>query len=155
MKINFKESLMTAKLIVIAYATIITLLVSMVGALPSLFWGFSICNYLAWVFIITAVQLFIGKLWNYFIDRNHILEMEKIQTASLVADAIQYIQLACAYCGTNNMVKILLAEENSFKCEACEQINGVVVHTTCTRKTNPIMPKAEVAEIFKNIDKKK
>ena len=61
---------MIGKIIVVIYATVLMIIVSAIGALPSLFWGMTWKNYLATFFILIAVQMFLGRLWNYFID-NH------------------------------------------------------------------------------------
>jgi len=141
------------KYAVIFISLISILIISALGALSyGLFWGLTISNYIASFCIIAALQLFIGGLWNYRIDRYARLELKKINAATAMADAVQHIEIVCAYCGTTNLVKILVGEENTFNCDACKQANAVFITTSSARITQPIMPKEELATIFKNID---
>ena len=142
------------KSIIIVLSLVFALILSAVGALPSLFWGFSFGNYFATVSILFVAQLFIGRLWNYHVDSKEFVAMEKINSAKALADAVQHVSLSCAYCNTSNLAKIYVGKENIYKCGACNQINSVQLSTSSARVTEPIMPKAEVAEIFKNIDNK-
>jgi transposase-like protein len=111
-------------------------------------------NYLATFSIITAVQMFLGGLWNYYVSSRERLKIREVQAAEALADAVQYVQLSCAYCKTGNLAKILIGEDNTFDCEACKETNSVLVETSCARTTSPIMPKLEAKEIFESIDNK-
>ena len=141
-----------AKFVIILVSILVILVISALGALPCLFWNMGIRNYLAWFFIITAAQLTIGKMWNYSVDRKIRLQMEKVNAAKTIANSFQYIEIRCAYCSTANMAKLLVGKENKFVCEACKETNAVILNTSSARITQPIMPKAEVAEIFKSLD---
>jgi hypothetical protein len=143
-----------ARFVVILISISMVLLISATGALPTLFWGMNLSNYAAWFFIIMAVQLFIGRLWNHRVDQFTRLKMEQINFNNERLNAAQHINISCAYCGTVNAVKLLLGTDNRFTCSACEETNSVIIDTASARITEPIMPKAELANIFKNIDKK-
>jgi len=145
---------MKGKIVVIIYALIIVLIISAIGALPSLFWNASFSNYLVTFFILTALQLFIGNLWNYFVDQKNKLQFEQVTVANKLTDSIQYLKTICAYCGTSNLVKIFINENNTYVCEACKQKNSIQIQTSSARITKPIMPKAELAEIFNKLDNK-
>ena len=142
------------KIVIILISTILITLVAAIGALPVLLWGASLPNYLATFCILIALQLFLGKLWNYLVDRSIRLRMEKVVAANAMAEAVQLLQVVCAYCGTSNLAKIYIGEDNLFDCEACGQENAVQISTSTARVTKPIMPKADAAEIFKELDKK-
>ena len=144
-----------AKFIVFILSTVLTFIIAGVGALPTLLWGFSKENYLATFCILIVLQLFIGKLWNYFIDRRANIETEKIRVADELKKAVQHIGVTCAYCGTANLTNVLIGEDkNTYVCVACKETNSVQIAVSSARTTTPIMPKAELANIFKNIDKK-
>ena len=145
---------MTGKRIVVITSIVFMLIISAIGSLPVLFLGFNLANYLSVFAILIAVQLFIGGIWNYFIDKTVRLEMEKVDAANNLAYSVQHLKMDCAYCGTQNYVKILVGQENKFECEACKQKNSVVLSITTARITEPIMPKSELSEIFKGIDNK-
>jgi len=142
------------KYIVILIAIGVVLLTAAIVSLPVLLIGLSASRYFSTFFILVALQLFLGKLWNYYVDRNTFLEMEKVNAANAMADAVQHLQVTCAYCKTINLVKILIGEDNTYECTACHETNSVAIETSSARTTNPIMPKAKLAAIFNNIDKK-
>jgi hypothetical protein len=140
------------KLLIVLGSLLIIGIVSTIGALPALFWGLSLSNYLAVFCILTVLQLVIGKLWNYSVDQKTFREMERVDSANAMAEAIQYLPTTCAYCGTANLTKILLDRDNTFNCEGCDEKNSVIIHSSTARITMPIMPKQEAAEIFKSLD---
>ena len=142
------------KFVVILISSVLIFLVAAVGAVPALLWGLSWVNYLATFCILIALQLFLGKLWNYLVDRSIRLRMEKVQAANALAEAVQLLQVTCAYCGTTGLTKIYIGEDNKFNCDACKQENAITISTSTARVTKPIMPKADAAEIFKELDKK-
>lgn len=55
----------------------------------------------------------------------------------------QSINLDCAYCNVNNIVPVILAEENVFKCVACNQDNAVMMKFYAARVTNPLARRVE------------
>lgn len=142
------------KFIVILLSLVYVVIVSALGALPSLIWGFKLYNYLAWVAILTAIQFAAGRLWNYFIDRRIDASVRQSAATEALANSIQYAELSCAYCGTRNVVRVLIDRENTFTCEACKEISSIQIGMSTARITQPIMPKAELASIFKGLDKK-
>ena len=147
-------NLIIGKLIVILISITSMLIISSIGGLVGLFWGLSWGNYFGTFFGLIAIQLFIGKLWNYFIDKKTHTTIEKIKSDNIMAAAAQYVQLTCSYCGTTNSVKLYVGKNNTYKCEGCKETNSVQIATSSARTTQPIMPKAELAEIFKGIDNK-
>jgi len=142
------------KYIVILMSIGVVVLTSLLASLPVLLFGLSVARYFATFFILVALQLFVGKLWNYYVDHKTNLEMEKVNATKAMADAVQHLQVTCAYCKTLNLAKILLGEDNTYECTACKEVNTVLIETSSARTTQPIMPKAELATIFNNIDKK-
>ena len=130
------------------------MLVSAVGALPVLLWRLDLHNYLTAFFILLCVQSFVGMLWNYIVDKLTQLRFEEALASQKLADSIQHIEINCSYCGANNLVRILLGKQNTFLCSTCKENNSVHIDITCARITKPIMPKAELSEIFKNLDTK-
>lgn len=142
------------KFIVILLSLVYVLVVSALAALPSLIWGFKLYNYVAWIAILSAIQLAAGRLWNYFIDRKIDAVIRKADAAEALANSIQHIELRCAYCETKNIVRIRIDIENTFTCAACKETNSVQINLSTSRVTTPIMPKEEAASIFRDLDKK-
>jgi len=140
------------KSVVIILSLIIATIISFIGALPSLLWGLSLVNYFSTASIIFAVQLFIGGAWNYYVDMKNLREQRKIDAANELVDSVQNIQICCAYCGAINTAAILVGDNNTFECNTCKEINSVILSCSAARTTHPIMPKAELANIFKSID---
>ena len=48
------------------------------------------------------------------------------------------IALSCAYCNTVNRVPLSLLDDNSFKCNSCNQSNKVYIQYSTVRITTPI-----------------
>lgn len=141
-----------AKFFVILFSLVYVTVISGIGALPVLFWGLSLTNYLSVAAILFASQMFVGGLYNTFIGLKDRVARNKLEAAKAMAESVQQLSINCAYCGTTNNVPILVSQQNKFDCHACKQTNSVLLSWSATRTTNPIMPKAQAAEIFKSID---
>lgn len=143
-----------SKIIVILINVGYVCMVSALVSLPSLFFGLSVTNYFSWFVVTAGIQLFLGKLWNYFVDRRVRLKIAQVNSANALAEAVQLLKVTCSYCGTANLAKIYIGEDNTYDCDACKQTNSVQISTTSARVTKPIMPKAELAGIFNDLDNK-
>jgi len=141
-----------AKFIVVTISLGLILIVSMIGSLPVLLWGGTGSDYFATCCILIALQLFIGKIWNYFIDKRLDIHLEQAKASSLLAESLQYLSTNCAYCGTTNLVQIIVGKDNTFECTACKQKNLIMIETSCARITTPVIPKADLNSIFSSID---
>jgi len=142
------------------YATIIisctlTIIISAMCALPILFWGCSLKKYAAVFCILVAVQLFIATLWNYFINNKLKLKEKEIIAIDQLTNAMQHVQVTCAYCGIMNYVEIYVGKKNTYECTTCNQTNAVQIQISCSRTLTSKTQKEDITKIFKSIDDKK
>ena len=144
-----------ARFVVIVLSLFYSLVIAACCALPSLLWNLSLISYLSCVGVIFGMELFLGKLWNYHSDNKVKASLAQSEATNNMATAVQHAELICEYCGTKNLARILVGIDNSFKCSACEGTNAIHLDLRVARTTQPIMPKQEAAEIFKQLDKDK
>jgi|GEM_PF-5437580 len=140
------------KFIVGLISLVATAVISFIAAAPFLLFGLSWASYWSAFAVIFAIQLFLGGCWNYFVNTKNRAEQRRLKAADELADAVQNIEISCAYCHSNNMVPILVGHDNRFICSTCKEKNAVMISCAAARTTDPIMPKAELAEIFRNLD---
>lgn len=94
------------------------------------FWG--------WFWISLLVQ-FIGFVaYNSFlIQRDQAINQQaEIETLDKLAKFT--IKVTCAYCQQANVAPIQLNQRNTFKCESCNQVNGISMQFMATTLTSPI-----------------
>jgi hypothetical protein len=94
------------------------------------FWGFFL--------MALALQFVIFAIINTFLRRKDFIETTKLINEQLEAASKHLINLSCSYCQITNTVPIVLNEENRFKCESCNQINGVKMQFFSTQITTPL-----------------
>jgi len=103
--------------------------------------------------VVTGLQLVIGALWNTYIENKLAakmqIERESFEAAKKLADSIQNVDLACAYCAARNTIQLNMAEENSFKCINCNNANKVQVQFSTIRTTEPVVRDDLLSKIFK------
>jgi transposase-like protein len=103
----------------------------------------------------TGGYLITGKFWGYFIIslciqfiifaivNTFLLRKDTIEGANIVNKQLEElskfaVRLTCSYCQQSNNVPILLNQENRFKCDSCNQINGVKMQFFSTQITTPL-----------------
>ena len=94
------------------------------------FWG--------WFWVSLLVQVIGFACYNSYLIkqdqvRNQMLELETLDKISKFT-----VKLSCAYCQQFNTIPILLNQKNTFKCESCNQVNGVSMQFMATTLTSPI-----------------
>jgi hypothetical protein len=94
------------------------------------FWG--------WFWVSSLVQFIAFGIANsYFIQRDNITiqqqELEALDKLSKFS-----VKLSCAYCQQSNVVPVQLNQKNTFKCEGCNQVNGVSMQFMSTTLTTPV-----------------
>jgi len=141
-----------SKLIVIGLSIVYSIIIAFFCALPSLLIQRSAVAYFSTFFVLLGLELFVGKLWNYWVDNKTTIEMGKIDATNALINASQSIIIECAYCRTKNTVKIYVGSDNKYTCTGCKEINSVKLGLKSCRVTNPVMPKEQVSEIFKNLN---
>lgn len=95
-------------------------------------------SFMSWFWISFMVQVIFFVAWNsYLIQKNKFLQ---VQEEAVQLDAISKFttNLSCAYCGNKQLVPIFLDQKNTFKCDGCNQTNGIFMQFTATTLTTPI-----------------
>jgi hypothetical protein len=120
---------------------ILTLSITFTSLISTLF-GFAgssiIGTFWSWFWISWLVQ-FIGFVAynSYLIQKDDIaLQRTEIQTLEQLSKFV--IKINCAYCQQTNATPIQLNKKNTFKCESCNQVSGIVTQFTATTITTPI-----------------
>ena len=74
---------------------------------------------------------------SYFINRDQqvteLIELEALKEMTKIS-----VRLSCAYCQQINSTPVFLNQKNTFKCESCNQVNGVSIQFLATALTTPI-----------------
>lgn len=100
------------------------------SAIVGTFWGWF------WISILT---LFVGfAVVNSYLLRKDAQISEAIELEALREISKITIRLACAYCQQLNDTQITVNQRNTFKCESCNQVNGVSMQFLATTLTSPI-----------------
>jgi hypothetical protein len=94
------------------------------------FWG--------WFWISLLIQFIGFVLYNSFlIQRDNTLN-QQVEIESLDKLSKFTVKLTCAYCQQANAIPIQLNQRNTFKCESCNQVNGVSMQFMATTLTTPL-----------------
>lgn len=121
----------------------IVLLVSLtLTSLVSTLFGFAgqtiIGTFWGWFWISLLVQ-FIGFIaYNSYLIQKDDIAMQRAEVETLEQLAKFSVQLSCSYCNQSNVTPIQLNKRNTFKCESCNQVNGVSMQFMATSITTPI-----------------
>ena len=121
----------------------IVLLVSLtLTSLVSTLFGFAgqtiIGTFWGWFWISLLVQ-FIGFVaYNSYLIQKDDIAMQRAEVETLEQLAKFSVQLSCSYCNQPNVTPIQLNKRNTFKCESCNQVNGVSMQFMATSLTTPI-----------------
>jgi transposase-like protein len=75
---------------------------------------------------------------NTILQKRDTLTEIKLANEQLEALSKHLIKLTCSYCSKPNTLSITLNRENRFKCEFCQQVNGVKMQFFATQITTPI-----------------
>jgi hypothetical protein len=138
------------ELLVIGISIGVTLLISSVfgfagSSIYGKFWG--------WFWVSLLAQLIIFLIWNSLLIQKDYANQQKAEIDAMEQYSKFTVKLNCAYCQNPNNTPIQLNQKNTFKCEACNQVNGVFMQFMATTMTTPIesvkipLPDAESAEI--------
>ena len=118
-------------LVSIGVTTLIATLFGFAGsAIIGTFW--------AWFWITILLQVIIFAITNsYFLQKDKFNE-DRLTVQTLEQFAKFTIKLNCSYCQQPSTIPIQLNQRNTFKCESCNQINGVTMQFISTPLTTPI-----------------
>lgn len=99
---------------------------SIVGTFWSWFW-------------ISLLVMFLGFVsYNSFLIQKDAISLQEAQVEALKHISKISIKVACAYCQIPNVTAIQLNQKNTFKCESCNQVNGVAMQFMATAVTTPM-----------------
>lgn len=99
---------------------------SIVGTFWSWFW-------------ISLLIMFLGFVsYNSFLIQRDNISLQEAEVEALKHISKISIKIACAYCQMPNVSIIQLNQKNTFKCESCNQVNGVSTQFMATAITTPI-----------------
>jgi hypothetical protein len=94
------------------------------------FWG--------WFWVTFLIQ-FVGFIvFNSYLIQRDSLSQQQIELEALDKLSKFTIKLTCAYCQQYNTTPIQLNQKNTFKCESCNQVNGISMQFMATTLTSPI-----------------
>lgn len=94
------------------------------------FWG--------WFWISLLVQFLGFVAYNSYLLQRDEYVLQTAQNEALEQLSKFTIKIACAYCQQSNITPIQLNQRNTFKCEGCNQVNGVSIQFMATTLTTPI-----------------
>jgi hypothetical protein len=120
---------------------VILLSISLSCVLSALF-GFAgssiVGTFWAWFWIAMLSLFVLFALGNSFLLKRDELEVQQNEIEMLEKISKFTIKLACAYCQQANTLPIQLNQRNTFKCESCNQVNGVSMQFMATTLTTPV-----------------
>jgi len=100
------------------------------SAIIGTFWGW---------FWVTFLIKFVGFIvFNSYLIQRDSLSQQQIEVEALDKLSKFTIKLTCAYCQQYNTTPIQLNQKNTFKCESCNQVNGISMQFMATTLTSPI-----------------
>jgi hypothetical protein len=85
-----------------------------------------------------CIQFIIFAVVNTFLARKDAIVSTTLYNQQLEALSKFTINLSCAYCKQQATVPIRLDQENRFKCDHCNQVNGVKMQFVSTQVTTPL-----------------
>ena len=94
------------------------------------FWGWFWVSLLVQFIGFVTVNSFLIQRDNAMVQQVEVEAMDKLSKFT--------IQLTCAYCQQSNVTPIQLNQRNTFKCESCNQVNGISMQFMATTLTTPI-----------------
>lgn len=123
------------KLKIILFSVAIT---SGISALFGLAGSTIVGTFWSWFWISLLVQ-FLGFIaYNSFLIQRDNIALQEAEVEALKQIAKISVKLGCAYCQRSNVSLIQINRKNTFKCEGCNQVNGISMNFVATTITTPI-----------------
>jgi hypothetical protein len=94
------------------------------------FWGWFWITFLIQIIGFAVVNSFLIQRDNALLQQAELEALDKLSKFS--------VKLTCSYCQQQNVVPIQLDRKNTFKCEGCNQVNGVSMQFMSTTLTTPV-----------------
>lgn len=90
-------------------------------------------------FCISLLVQFVGFIsYNSFLIQKDNIALQEAEVEALKQISKISIKVSCAYCQLPNITPIQLDRKNTFKCESCNQVNGVSMQFMATTITTPL-----------------
>jgi len=90
-------------------------------------------------FWVSLLVMFLGFIsYNSFLIQKDNISLQEAEVEALKHISKISVKVACAYCQIPNVSLIQLDKKNTFKCESCNQINGIAMQFMATAITTPI-----------------
>lgn len=123
------------EVLVLTLSILFTALISTVVGIG----GYLITGKFIGYFVITfGIQVVVFAIINTFLLRKDSIEGANIINKQLEELSKFTVRLTCSYCQQTNVVPITLNRENRFKCDGCNQVNGVKMQFFSTQITTPL-----------------
>lgn len=132
---KLKEKINSPEFVVLSLSILFTCATSGVIGLGG---SFFLHNFWGTFFISFGAQIVLFFIVNTALQKKDETEITKLQNDQLEALSKYVIKLTCSYCSKPNNVPIILNRENRFKCEFCQQTNGVKMQFFSTQITTPL-----------------
>lgn len=94
------------------------------------FWG--------WFWVSLLLQFISFVFYNSYLIQKDNIAIQKAEVEALEQFSKFAVKLTCAYCQLSNVTPIQLNQRNTFKCDGCNQVNGVSMQFMATTLTTPV-----------------
>jgi len=125
---NFVIRLLIASVLI---TCLVSTLFGLAGStLIGTFWG--------WFWVSLLLQVILFSIANsYLIQRD--TETFQQQELEMIDKLAKFnVKLNCSYCQQPNLAPISVDQRNTFKCESCNQVNGISMQFMATSLTTPV-----------------
>jgi hypothetical protein len=90
-------------------------------------------------FWISLLIMFLGFIsYNSFLIQKDNISLQEAEVEALKHISKISVKVTCAYCQIPNVSAIQLNQKNTFKCESCNQVNGIAMQFMATTLTTPL-----------------
>lgn len=95
-------------------------------------------SFWSWFWLSYLLQIFGFFIYNSYLMQKNKTTQQQFELEALKELSNFSVKLNCAYCQQSNVAPIQLNQKNSFKCESCNQVNGIFMQFSATTLTTPI-----------------
>ena len=123
---------------VLKIASVSILITCLISTLFGLAGQSIIGTFWSWFWISLLCQFILFAVVNSFLIQKDDIVLKQTELETLDKLAKFTIKISCAYCQQQNTTPIQLNKRNTFKCESCNQVNGIAMQFTSTTLTTPV-----------------
>ncbi len=92
----------------------------------------------SWFIITFLIQIIGFAGYNSYLIQKDNIALQQAEVEALEQFSKFSVKISCAYCHQSTVTPIQLNQRNTFKCENCNQVNGVSMQFIATTLTTPI-----------------